>query len=133
MRWFGSALLALAVWCAPVAAAETTVAPPERPPGDPGVVFVDNPAIVDPRPVPVDSWSRVPNPNAVAVHFTTGTPECYGVHATVQETPDTVTVRLQSGTPPEAVGRMCIMIALDGTLEVPLASPLGDRRVLSVY
>jgi hypothetical protein len=39
---------------------------------------------------------------------------------------------LQSGTLPEAVGRACIMIAVSGTVEVPLASPLGSRQVLSV-
>ena len=48
-----------------------------------------------------------------------------------QETEQTVTVDLQSGTLPEAAGRACIMIALFGTLEVPLQAPLGDRQVLS--
>jgi hypothetical protein len=104
------------------------VAPPEQPPG--GVVFTDNPAIVDPHPLPVQSWSRVGD--GLAVNFTTGTPQCYGVHATVQEAPDTVTVDLRGGTLPEAVGQACIMIAVAGTLEVPLAAPLGERRVLSV-
>ena len=32
---------------------------------------------------------------------------------------------------PGAVNRACIMIALFGTLEVPLQAPLGDRQVLS--
>ena len=65
------------------------------------------------------------------MNFTSGTDTCYGVHATVQETSETVTVDLQSGTLPEAVNRPCIMIALFGTLEVPLQGPLGDRQVLS--
>lgn len=112
----------------PAALAET-FAPPEAPPG--GVVFADNPAIVDPHPMRVESWSRAADANAVAVNFTTGTDTCYGVHATVEETPDTVTVDLQGGTLPEAVNRACIMIALFGTLDVPLQSPLGDRHVLS--
>ncbi len=115
---------------APVAAADPT-APPEVPPG--GVVFVDNPAIVDRHPVAVESWSRAGTDNAVNVNFTSGTDTCYGVHATVQETGETVTVELHSGTLPEAVGRPCILIALFGTLEVPLQDPLGDRRVLSAY
>ena len=67
------------------------------------------------------------------MHFTTGSPECYGVHAHRAETTETVTVELRAGSLPEAVGRMCIMIAVFGTLEVPLQSPLGDREVLSVY
>ena len=37
------------------------------------------------------------------MNFTSGTDTCYGVHATVQETSDTVTVDLQGGTLPEAV------------------------------
>ena len=121
----GALLLALVV---PAAVAEPA-APPEMPPG--GVVFTDNPAIVDAHPIPVESWSRAGDENAVQVNFTSGTDTCYGVHATVQETSETVTVDLQSGTLPEAVNRPCIMIALFGTLEVPLRGPLGDRLVLS--
>jgi hypothetical protein len=120
--------LILAAINGPVASAEP-FAPPEVPPG--GVVFTDNPAIVDPHPIRAESWSRAADANAVAVNVTTGTDTCYGVHATVEETPDTVTVDLQGGTLPEAVNRACIMIALFGTLDVPLQSPLGDRRVLS--
>ena len=120
--------LILAAINGPTASAEP-FAPPEVPPG--GVVFTDNPAIVDPHPIRVESWSRAADANAVAVNFTTGTDTCYGVHATVEETPDTVTVDLRSGTLPEAVNRACIMIALFGTLDVPLQSPLGDRHVLS--
>lgn len=112
----------------PVAGAEPT-APPEAPPG--GVVFTDNPAIVNVHPIAVESWSRAATDDAVNVNFTSGTDTCYGVHATVQETSEAVTVGLQSGTLPEAVNRACIMIALFGTLEVPLQGPLGDRRVLS--
>ena len=112
----------------PAASAEST-APPEVPPG--GVVFIDNPAIVDPHPMHVESWSRAANDNAVNVNFTSGTDTCYGVHAAVQETEDSVTVDLQGGTLPEAVSRACIMIALFGTLEVALGAPLGDRQVLS--
>lgn len=79
----------------------------------------------------VESWSRAAVDNAVNVNFTSGTDTCYGVHAVVQETEETVTVDLQGGTLPEAVGRACIMIALFGTLEVPLQAPLGDRQVFS--
>lgn len=124
------AAVAIAVWGAPAAAAETVVLPERQ--GPAGVVFVDNPAIMDAHPMPADSFSRVPGDDAVAVHFTTGTPECYGVHATVAETAETVSVELLSGALPEAAGRACIMIAVSGTVEVPLAGPLGDRQVLSV-
>lgn len=95
------------------------------------MVFTDNPVIVDSHPAAIESWSRTTNENAVAVNFASGTPACSGVHATVGETEDTVTVDLRVGTLPEAVGRMCIMLAVFGTLEVPLHAPLGDRRVLS--
>jgi hypothetical protein len=110
----------LATWAAPTASADS-------------VVFVDNPAIIDPHPIAFDSWSRGPDDRTVALHFTTGTPTCYGVHATVDETPATVTVDLQGGTLPEAVGRACILIAVSGTIEVPLQSPLGDRQVLDKH
>jgi hypothetical protein len=121
--------ISVAWWAAPVASAESRVLP-ERP-NDAGVVFVDNPSLVDPHPMTAEAWSRVDGDRAVTVHFTTGTPECYGVHATVVETPDDVTVALTGGTLPEAIGRACIMIAVAGTAEVPLQSPLGDRQVLS--
>jgi hypothetical protein len=122
------------VWTTPIATAEpTTVAPPEVPAGQPGAVFINDPSIVDPHPMPVESWSRLGAGDVLAVHFTTGTPECYGVNAAVQETAQNVTVELRGGTRPDAVGRACIMIAVTGTLEVPLQSPVGDRQVLSVY
>jgi hypothetical protein len=124
--------LVLACATAPAAVAEpTTVAPPEVPPA-PGVVFTNDPSIVDPHPMAVESWSRVGAGDVLALHFTTGTPECYGVNAGVHETAENVTVELRGGTRPEAVGRACIAIALFGTLEVPLQSPVGDRQVLSV-
>lgn len=121
----------LAVWVAPVASAETAVLA-ERP-GYPGLLFTDNPAIVDPHPLRAESYNRVPGDRAVGVHFTTGTPQCYGVHATVQETAETVTVELVGGTLPEAVGRPCIMIAVSGILDVPLREPLGTRQVLTAF
>ena len=110
------------------ASAEPT-APPEAPPS--GLVFTDNPAIVDPHPLRIESWSRLADDDAVAVNFTSGTETCYGVHAAVHETEEAVTVDLRGGTLPEAVDKACIMIAVFGTLEVALHAPLGDRRVFS--
>lgn len=81
--------------------------------------------------MPIESWSRVSNDHVVAVHFTSGTPACNGVHATARETADAVAVALSGGSLPSSAGRMCVMLALTGTLEVPLQSPLGDRRVCS--
>jgi hypothetical protein len=124
--------LALAGFGTPALAMADPTFPPEAPPGYRGVEFVDNPAIVDPHPMTIESWSRTGG-DALAVHFTTGTPGCYGVHATVQETDQAVTVEFLGGTLPEAVGRACIMIAVSGTLDVPLQDPLGDRQVLSQY
>jgi hypothetical protein len=123
------AALVVAGWGAPAASAAPT-APPEAPDAD-GVVFTDTSSIVDARPMPVESWSRVGNDRAVAVHFTSGTPACNGVHATTQEAADAVTVTLTGGSLPTVAGRMCIMLAVTGTLVVPLNSPLGDRQVLS--
>ncbi|OBK76693.1 hypothetical protein [Mycobacterium sp. 1274761.0] len=110
-----------------VAWAEPTAVP--EVPG--GGRVTEDPSLVDVRPLAVDSWSRARDANAVAVNFTSGAPTCSGVHADVHETADDVTVALQAGTLPDAVGRMCIMLAVFGTLEVPLSAPLGDRRVLN--
>jgi hypothetical protein len=104
------------------------VAPPEVPPDPSRLVFIDNPEIVDPHPTQVESWSR--SGDGLAVNFTTGTPECYGVHATVRETADTVTVELTGGSVPQLFSQMCIMLAVFGTVEVPLQRPLGERQVL---
>jgi len=119
----------LAAATAGIAAADT-VELPERPDYT-GVLFADHPALVDPHPLRAESWSRLADEHAIAVHFTTGTPQCYGVHATVTETPDAVVVDLQGGTLPEAAGRACIMIAVAGSVEVGLQQPVGDRKVLA--
>jgi hypothetical protein len=99
---------------------------------NPVTEFTDNPSIVDSHPLPFESW-RVVGEDVVALQFTAGTPECFGVHAIVHETAETVAVELRSGTLPEAVGRACIMIAVLGTLDVQLQAPLGDREVISLY
>lgn len=105
---------------------------PERPSSDGLSPFADNPAVVDTHPLSIDSWSRLPERETLAVHFTTGTPECFGVHAEVQETADIVAVKLRSGTLPEATERACTMIAVFGTLPVALQAPVGDRAVVSI-
>jgi ABC-type glycerol-3-phosphate transport system substrate-binding protein len=124
-----AAVLVLAVCNGPPAMAEPA-ALPEVPAGG-RVVFTDSPDLVDPHPAAIESWSHAATDDAVAVNFASGTPACSAVHATAQETEDTVTVDLRSGTLPQAVGRMCIMLAVFGTLDVPLQAPLGDRTVLS--
>lgn len=94
--------------------------------------FRERPRIVDSRPITFQTWSRTPSGDAVLVYFTTGTPQCHGVHATVHETDDAIEIALRGGTPPDAVGKMCTMIAVQGSLLVPLENPLAERRVLSV-
>ncbi|MGV0743255.1 hypothetical protein [Mycolicibacterium sp. XJ870] len=112
----------------PTAAAEPHTVP-EVPPDPARTVFVDNPVIVDPHETRIESWTR--SGDGLAVNFTAGTPDCFGVHVTAQETAQTVTVSLRGGTPPEAVGRMCIALAVAGTIDVPLREPLGGRQVLA--
>jgi hypothetical protein len=98
---------------------------------DPVTEFTDNPSIVDSHPLHFESW-RVVGEDGLALQFTTGTPECFGVHAIVHETPEAVAVELRGGTLLEAVGRACIMIAVFGSVDVQLQEPLGDREVIGL-
>lgn len=134
MRWIAVGLLVLALaGCSeagtPVAVdrptpATTSAVTPDR------SVFQRDPSIVNTNPLAIESWTATPG--GVAVHFTTGSPACYGVDADiVGETDTTVTVDLRSGSLPAAVGTMCTMIAVYGTLDLPLAAPLGERTVVS--
>lgn len=104
--------------------------PVEDPDGNQGTVFTADPTIVGAHPIPFRSWTKLAD-DKIAVNFQTGTPECYGVDATVTETDSTVTVELRSGTRADAVGKMCTMIAVSGTLTVPLKAAIGNRTVLS--
>jgi len=114
------------------ASGQAPVPIPETPPGTPAAMFVDDPAVVNAYPTRPQAWSRIPDGRSVRLHFTIGTPDCYGVTATVSETAEQVVVDLRTGTLPAAVDRVCTMIALSGGLDVPLHYPLGDRQVLSV-
>lgn len=126
----GFAGLLLIAGCPTAAADPNPVAVPEVPPDPARTLFADNPAIVDPHLTEIESFSR--DGDGLRVNFTAGTPDCFGVHLTTQETPEAVTISLRGGTPPEAVGRMCIALAVNGTAEVDTQAPLGSRRVLAV-
>ncbi|WKG03370.1 hypothetical protein [Mycolicibacterium sp. HK-90] len=126
----GLASLLLLAGCPTAAADPNPVAVPEVAPDPARTLFVDNPAIVDPHRTDIESFSR--DGEGLRVNFTAGTPDCFGVHLVTRETPETVTVELRGGTPPEAVGRMCIALAVSGAAEVPLQAPLGSRQVLAV-
>jgi hypothetical protein len=68
----------------------------------------------------------------LALNYTNGIPECYGAAGTprVEETPDAVVVTIPR-TPVKSTGdRACIDIAMLGTVDVTLASPLAGRPVL---
>lgn len=91
--------------------------------------FVPDPTLVDPSPLPFTSWTRL-GEDTIAVNFQTGNPACFAVDATVTEAADTVTIALRSGTRADAVGKMCTMDAVLGTMELTLRSPLGSRAVL---
>lgn len=114
----------------PTASAEPAQALPEVP-ADPGrAVFVDDPQILNPHATTVESWSR--SGEGLRVNFASGAPDCFGVHVLVEETPEAVTVDLNGGMPPASIGRMCIALAVPGSVDVPLDRPLGDRVVLAV-
>lgn len=121
-----AACCVLAVACGPGGAGVPAL--PEAPTPEGATVFTARDDLVDPHPIPIQSWTRVDG-DRIAVHFETGTPECFGVDATVTESGTTVTVALRGGTLPEAVDRACIMIAVAGVLELTLRAPLADRIV----
>lgn len=94
--------------------------------------FTGTPSLEDGRPQAIDSWSRIPGADAIAVHFASGVPECHAVHAEVSETPDIVAVKLRSGVPPGSEDRVCVALGVLGSLIVPLGAPVGDRAVVSI-
>ncbi|MEV6277819.1 hypothetical protein [Nocardia sp. NPDC051832] len=104
--------------------------PTEATSPEPGKLFTADPTIVGAHPIPFTSWSRL-GADRIAINFQTGNPACYGVDATTTETGKAVTIELRSGSRADAVGRMCTMDAIFGTLEIQLKAPLGDRKVLS--
>ncbi|CCQ17633.1 putative uncharacterized protein [Rhodococcus sp. AW25M09] len=104
--------------------------PHEVPVGDVGTMFEPTPDLIRATTTPFESWSQV-SPNTIAVHFVTGTPECYGADATVTETDTTVTIELRTGTRPDAADKSCIMVAVYATMQMTLASPLDHRTILN--
>lgn len=121
----------LAVLCAAPSAAQPAVGVPEVPPDPAATVFIDNPGIVADYPTRPQAYSRLPGERTLRLYFTSGTPQCYGVTATVEERPDEVVVSMRSGTLPHALDRACILIALVAAIDVPLQQPLGARVVRS--
>lgn len=91
--------------------------------------FTPDPTIVDPHPIAFSSWTRLGD-NRIGVNFQTGNPECVGVDVTVTETAEQVQVALRGGTRADAVGKMCTMNAVFGTVEITLDAPLGSREVV---
>ncbi|SEL22565.1 hypothetical protein [Rhodococcus maanshanensis] len=118
---------------APIVAVTSPAPPPVNDPdAEPGMVFTADPTIVEAHPTPFESYTVVGETgDRVAVHFTAGAPECYGADATVTESASSVTIALRTGTRADAVDRVCVMIAVQATLEVQLAAPLGNRQVIS--
>lgn len=112
------------------AAEPTPPGPPSEVPRPNGSPVTADPTIVDPRPIPFRSWSRL-DEDRIAINFEMGSPECYGADAVTTETDTTVTVELRTGTRADAVGKMCVMIAVFTHMEITLKQPLGDRTVLS--
>lgn len=114
----------------PTPGTATPSTPTENAGQNQGRPFIADPTIVGAHSIPFTSWTRISD-DRIAVDFQTGAPECYGVDAEVTETSKTVVVELRSGKRADAVGKMCTMVAVFGTLEVPLKTSLGDRPVLS--
>ncbi|HEY9265695.1 MAG TPA: hypothetical protein VIQ11_13920, partial [Mycobacterium sp.] len=74
------------------AQAPAPVPVPETAPGTPAAMFVDDPSIVAAYPNRPQAWSRTADERTVRLHFTIGTPDCYGATATVRESAEDVVV-----------------------------------------
>ncbi|OZF05385.1 hypothetical protein [Rhodococcoides fascians] len=104
--------------------------PVEVPVGDVGTMFESTPGLVRAVSTPFESWSQI-SPNTIAIHFVTGTPECYGAEVEVTESDTEVIIALRTGTLPEAADKACIMVAVYGTMQMTLSSPVGDRAIVN--
>ncbi|WP_418003979.1 hypothetical protein ACNO8X_02275 [Mycobacterium sp. PDNC021] len=120
--------LLLAVVIAPPASADPTPLP--EVPGSPGTTFIDDPAILDAHLLTAESWSRLDPEPALALNISVGSPDCYGVHAAVQETEQSVAVTLTSGRRSDRERMVCTMMIMPGKIIVPLSNPVGERTVL---
>ncbi|WP_066909031.1 hypothetical protein [Millisia brevis] len=103
---------------------------PTRVPADNVGTIIGVGQLVDDRTVPFSSWSELAG-NQIAIHFTSGSPACFGADAGVQETPSTVTITVRTGRLATALDHPCLMVASYSTLVVNLSQPVGDREVLS--
>lgn len=81
--------------------------------------------------VPITSYHRYDGRH-VAIDYTIGVPECYGEIAEprVVETRRSVTVTLTRVPPAQPGTQACIEIALVKSVDIELATDLGDRAVL---
>lgn len=69
--------------------------------------------------------------NKVEARFYGGVQECYGVdRVEVEETAESVTITVFTGSPPDAAARVCIDIAELQAVLVALDAPLGERIVI---
>lgn len=106
-----------------------TTTPVEVPDGNAGTPAGTGP-LVDERAIPFESWSEV-SPTAIAVNFVSGSPNCYGAAAHVQETATTITVTVVTGRLATTTAQTCLIVASYSTLVVTLEQPVGSRQVLS--
>lgn len=103
---------------------------PDEPDG--GLTPVPGPDAPPPRDgmQAVEGWFPR-DATTLALNYATGVPECYGTvgEPTVEETATAVTVSLPKIPPKGDRDVACIDIALMRSVDVTLASPLGDRVV----
>jgi hypothetical protein len=149
MRRNTRALLVLAVLCLvglgacgddPDATSGTEPGPTSVAPGAPTTSFDERTApaeVVSPRADLVGERPTAPiavaidpaDDRLVRVRFWNGVTACYGARAVATETPTSVTVAVFTGTIPEAVGKLCIEMAVLQELTVPLTAPLASRSL----
>lgn len=116
---------------------ETTTEPstdvtPTSPEKEPGVTDpideLPHDNLVNPQEWSWNTWEPVSD-NVIRIHYSAGVRACYGEYVEAEETADSVTVRLFTGSLPDGA-EACTMQLVPLSMLVHLDSPLGERKVL---
>jgi hypothetical protein len=122
-------------------ASEAPEPEPEPEPAPPGATYPALPSeireiqpdVVDAQPRPFERARTDETDGSLWVAYWTGVEPCYVLGAIeVDASDDRVTVTLHEGHVPDADGEppVCIMLAVEVAVRIPMDAPLGDRILI---